>query len=104
MSGTTLIAAAITGIFLALPFWGMLDTAAWRLTMGSQRPGGGASRSAAWLARLLKPALLIVGVGLVGALSLYRPEARTLLIKTHTLLQQAQAGGELPEPLRDYDR
>ena len=101
VSGTTLIAAAITGIFLALPFWGMLIPLLSALRWGVNGLEEAHRDRLPWLARLLKPALLIVGVGLVGALSLYRPEARILLIKTHTLLQQAQAGGELPEPLRD---
>ncbi len=101
VSGTTLVAAAVTGIFLALPFWGMLIPLLSALRWAVNGLEEAHRDRLPWHARLLKPALLIVGVGLVGMLSLYRPDARTLLVKTYALLQQAQAGGELPEPLRD---
>ncbi len=101
VKGTVLVAAAVTGIFLALPFWGMLIPLLGALRWGVNGLEEARRDRLPWHARLLRPALLIVGVGLVGALSLYRPEARILLVKTYALLQQTQAGGELPEPLRD---
>lgn len=101
LSETVLAAVAVTGIFLALPFWGMLVPILGALRWGVNGLEEAHRDRLPWSARLLKPALLIVGVGLVGALNLYRSDARILLIKTNALLQQAQAGEELPGPLRD---
>lgn len=102
-SGEVLVAFALTGIFLALPFWGMLVPLLSALRWGVNGQEEAHRDRLPWSARLLRPALLILGVGLAGALSLYRPTARALLAQTHTLLQQAQASSVLPEPLRNTE-
>lgn len=106
LSGKTLTAVALTGIFLVLPFWGMLVPviAALRWAVGNQEEAQRERLPAR--ARVSGPLVLVVAVALLGMLSLYRSEARDLLRKTHLVLQEGQAATNvdaLPRSLRDAE-
>lgn len=98
-STENLTASIVTGIFLALPFWGLLvllvGPLRWVVTREEEakRDGQPASR------RMLAPAVLVLVVGLVGLTALYPSDARVLITRMDQMLKSAQASGSVPEPL-----
>lgn len=106
VSGNVLVAAAVTGVFLALPFWAMLVPLLTALRWGVNRLDEAQRDAVRLSARVPAPLILALLVAAAGALSLYRLEARDLLARTHHLLQVAQDATTvegLPQPLRAPD-
>jgi hypothetical protein len=97
--GQNLGAALLTGIFVTLPFWGLLVPVlgALRWVVGHEEEAKRDRQP--WYRRVWQPLVLIVVVGLVSLTSLYNPDARTLIARTNQMLQTAQSGGGIPEPL-----
>ena len=102
-SGNTLTAVLLTGIFLVLPFWAMLVPLIAALRWGVNKLVDAHADHLPISARVTVPAVLLLIVGLVGAVPTYRGEARTLLAQTHALLREGQAATSveaLPDTLR----
>jgi hypothetical protein len=95
ISGNLLV-STITGVFLALPFWGMLVPlfGALRWVIGNQEEAHRDHQS--WRGRVWGPLVLLVVVGLVGLVALYPPRGRDILVRAHNLLQAAQQGASVP--------
>lgn len=89
----------IVGIFVALPFWGLLIPFIGALTWVVHREEEARRDRQAWYRRAWQPLLLVLIAGLAGFTALYRADARVLIARTDELLQQAQGGGPLPGPL-----
>jgi hypothetical protein len=93
----------ITSIVLILPFWALLAILIAALRWGVNKLVDAHADHLPIRARIAVPAVLLLIVGLVGAMSTYRGEARALLAQTHALLRAGQAATsveELPAPLR----
>ncbi len=103
LSGNQLAAVLMTSVVLALPFWGMLVPLLAVLRWGVNRLDEGRRDRARLPARAAAPLILILLAAAAGALTIYRPEERALLVKTDALLQTAQSAATLPEPLRVLD-
>jgi len=102
-SGNTLVAIVLTGIFLVLPFWGMLVPLIAALRWGVNKLVDAHDDRLPFRSRITIPVLLVLVIGLVGALTHYHANARQLLILTHALLQESQLAGSaeaLPPALR----
>ena len=102
--GGNLLVHGIMGIFLALPFWGMLVPifGALRWVIGHQEE---AQRDLQpWWRRVPGPLALLVAVGLVATTALYPSEGRDLLERTHAMLEAAQATGNIPPALSSVDQ
>lgn len=100
LSGNQLTAVLMTSFVLALPFWGMLVPLLAVLRWGVNRLDEGRRDRTRLPARVSAPLLLILLAAAAGVLTIYRPEARTLLVKTDALLKTAQSAEALPESLR----
>jgi hypothetical protein len=102
-SGNTLVAIVLTGIFLVLPFWGMLVPLIAALRWGVNKLVDAHDDRLPIRSRITIPVLLVLVIGLVGSLTHYRTDARRLLILTHALLQEGQlavSADALPPALR----
>jgi hypothetical protein len=97
--GTRIMAS----IVLLLPFWALLVPLIAALRWAVNKLVDAHADHLPLRARVIVPAVLLLIVGLVGALPTYRGEARTLLAQTHALLREGQAAANveaLPAPLR----
>lgn len=92
-------ASIIVGVFVALPFWGLLVPLLGALRWVVSYLEEARRDREPWHRRAWRPAALLLMVGLVALTALYGDDARVLLARTHQMLQAAQAGGPLPEPL-----
>jgi hypothetical protein len=90
MTRQVLVTAAVTGIFLALPFWGMLVPVLAALRWAVDHLEESHRDRLHWGLRVVRSVLLILIAGLIGLHTRYPAEARRLLIDTHAWLQQAQ--------------
>ncbi len=102
-SGNTLVAIILTGIFLVLPFWGLLVPLIAALRWGVNKLVDAHADHLPIRGRITVPVILVLVIGLVGALTHYRTDARRLLILTHALLQESQLAvnaDALPPALR----
>jgi hypothetical protein len=100
---STLATRLLTSIVLILPFWALLAILIAALRWGVNKLVDAHADHLPLRARVIVPAVLLLVVGLVGALPTYRGEARTRLTQTHALLRAGQAAasaGALPGPLR----
>jgi hypothetical protein len=105
-SDNQLMLIPIITLFLSLGFWGMLVPLIAAIRWAVNKLVEGHIDRAPIMKRLTAPALVVLAVVLAGALQLYRAEARVLLARTHTLLQEGQAVASadlLPEALRAPD-
>lgn len=98
-TGNTLIAVALTGILVVLPFWGLLVPLLAALRWAANQQEEGHRDRASLFVRLRSVLLLGVLVVLAGSFALYHADARVMLKATHGILQAA-AYGTLPAPLR----
>ena len=99
-AGGGLVGRAFIGIFVALPFWGLLvpitGALRWVVTREEEARRDGQS----WYRRAMAPLVLLLAVGLASLTVLYPNDARVLISKTDQMLQTAeQASGSLAEPL-----
>ena len=102
-ASSQMMATVINLVFVALPFWGMLVPVIAALRWGVNKLVEGHHDRTRIRSRLPVPVVLVLVVGLVGALSFYRGEARSLLAQTDALLRAGQAAsstGTLPAPLQ----
>ena len=102
--GGNLLVHAIMGIFLALPFWGMLVPVfgALRWMIGQQEE---AQRDLQpWWRRVPGPLALLVAVGFLATTALVPPQGHDLLQRTHAMLEAAQATGNIPPALSAVDQ
>jgi hypothetical protein len=93
----------ITSIVLLLPFWALLVPLIAALRWAVNKLVDAHADHLPIRARVTVPVVLLLIVGLVGGMSTYRGEARTLLAQTHALLREGQAAASveaLPPPLR----
>jgi hypothetical protein len=93
----------LTSIVLILPFWALLAILIAALRWAVNKLVDAHADHLPLRARVAVPAVLLLIVGLVGALPTYRGEARMLLARTHALLREGQAAADaeaLPGPLR----
>ena len=93
----------ITSIVLLLPFWALLVPLIAALRWAVNKLVDAHADHLPIRARVTVPVVLLLIVGLVGGMSTYRGEARTLLAQTHALLREGQAAASaevLPAPLR----
>ena len=100
---STLGTRLITSIVLILPFWALLAMLIAALRWAVNKLVDAHADHLPIRARITSPAVLLLLVGLVGAMPTYRGEARTLLARTHALLREGQAAASaeaLPAPLR----
>ena len=100
---STLGMRLITSIVLILPFWALLAILIAALRWGVNKLVDAHADHLPLRARVTVPAVLLLIVGLVGAVPTYRGEARTLLAHTHALLREGQAAASveaLPASLR----
>jgi hypothetical protein len=105
-TGNQLAAVVVNLVFLVLPFWGMLVPIIAALRWGVNKLVEGHRDRTRIGSRLRVPIALVLVVGLVGATSLYRAEARLLLTRTDALLrenQQAAVTDALAAPLAGPD-
>ena len=103
LSGNQLTAVLMTSLVLVLPFWGMLVPLLAVLRWGVNRLDEGRRDRTRLPARVPAPLVLILLAAAAGALTIYPPEARTLLVKTDAMLQTAQSSEALPEALRTLE-
>ncbi len=99
-----LLVHTIVGIFLGLPFWGMLVPVfgALRWVIGRQEEAQ-RDRRPGW-SRAPGPLVLLVVVGLVGTTALYPPRGRDLLQRTHAMLEETQTTGDFPPAFGSVDQ
>jgi len=100
---STLGTRLLTSIVLIVPFWALLAILIAALRWGVNKLVDAHADHLPLRARILVPAVLLLIVGLVGAVPTYRGEARALLTQTHALLREGQAAASaeaLPAPLR----
>jgi hypothetical protein len=100
---STLGMRLLTSIVLILPFWALLAILIAALRWAVNKLVDAHADHLPIRARATVPVVLLLIVGLVGAVPTYRGEARTLLAKTHALLREGQAAASveaLPAPLR----
>ena len=100
---STLGTRLLTSIVLLLPFWALLAILIAALRWGVNKLVDAHADHLPLRARVTVPAVLLLAVGLIGALPTYRGEARMLLARTHALLREGQAAESaeaLPAPLR----
>ena len=93
-SGNTLAAVLLTGIVLLVPFWALLVPLIAALRWGVNKLVDAHADHLPIRARVTVPVVLLLIVGLVGAVPTYRGEARTLLAQTHALLPRRPGGDE----------
>lgn len=105
LSGNQLIAMLLTGVFLALPFWGMLVPLIAALRWGVNGQEEAHRDRLPRRARVFRPVLLIALAAGAGALSLKHADVRLMLNRTHALLQAGQQAADdaLPAPLQQPD-
>ncbi len=96
-------ATMLAGLFLMLPFWGMLVPVLGALRWAVSHDEEARRDRQPWYRRLPQPLVLLLVVGAVSLTALYRDDARTLISKTHQLLQAAQSGGATSKSLADTD-
>ena len=97
------VAAAVTGIFLMLPFWGLLVPFLAALRWGVNRIEEARRDRLPLYRRLPAPLLLMLAAALAGALVLYHADVRGALARMAELLeagQQASSATTLPAPLQ----
>ncbi len=92
-------ATLVTGLFVALPFWGLLVPALGALRWVVSHDEEARRDHERWYRRIWQPVLLLLAVGLLTLPARYNEDARTLLARTNQMLQSAEAGRALPEPL-----
>jgi uncharacterized membrane protein YidH (DUF202 family) len=101
--GQNVTATVITGMFVALPFWGLLVPVLGALRWVVSTEEEAKRDHQPWCRRVWQPLVLILVVGLVSMTGLYNPDARALIARTNQMLQTAQSGGGIPEPLADTE-
>ncbi len=94
-------ASVILALFVGLPFWALLVPMLGALRWVVSHDEEARRDDQPWYRRAWQPVILLLIVGVVGLTGLYHERARLLIAKTHTMLQAAQSGGPLPEPLAD---
>ncbi len=95
------VASIVAGLFLTLPFWGLLVPMIGALRWVVSHDEEARRDRQPWYRRAVRPLILVVVVGLVSLTALYRDDARTLLTRTDEMLRAGRSGGALPAPLVD---
>jgi hypothetical protein len=99
-------AMVLTSAFLVLPFVGMLAPIIGLLRWATGRQVEARRERTPWPRRLILPAILAVTLALLGALSLYPPEARQIIADMDRLVAAGLRAGSpaaLPPTLRTED-
>lgn len=93
------VGAMVTGIFIALPFWGLLVPALGGLRWVVNRNEEAVRDRDKWYRRIWPPLVLLLVVAAISLTAVYDEDARTLIAWTDNMLRRAQAGGAVPGPL-----